>query len=99
VGRYGGEEFVLILPNAQRQAAELACERILKTFRETIHEISPEDNITVTISLGIATHTPESPYPHIADLLHDADEAVYYSKTHGGNQYTHHYAMKAKQPV
>jgi diguanylate cyclase (GGDEF)-like protein len=99
VGRYGGEEFVLILPKAQHEAATMVCERIMKAFRETSHKVSAENDITVTISLGIATHTPESPYPHIADLLHDADEAVYYSKTHGGNQYTHHYAMKAKQPV
>ncbi len=99
VGRYGGEEFVLILPKAQRQTAEMVCERILNAFRETTHEISPEANITVTISLGIATHTPENPYSHIADLLHHADEAGYYSKTHGGNQYTHYYFMKTEQPA
>ena len=99
VGRYGGEEFVLILPKAQRQIAEMVCERILKAFRETTHEISPEDNITVTISLGIATHTPENPYSHIADLLHHADEAGYCAKTHGGNKFTHYYSMKTEQPV
>ena len=97
VGRYGGEEFVLILPKAPQQAAEMVCERILKAFRETTHEISPEESITVTISLGIATHTPEKPYSNVPDLLQHADEAVYYSKTHGGNQYTFYHTMNTKQ--
>jgi diguanylate cyclase (GGDEF)-like protein len=88
VGRYGGEEFVLILPKASQQAAEMVCERILKAFRETTHETSSGQSITVTISLGLATHTPGQPYSNISDLLQDADEAVYYSKGHGGNQCT-----------
>jgi diguanylate cyclase (GGDEF)-like protein len=99
VGRYGGEEFVLILPKASQEAAEIVCERILTAFRNTTHEIAGNCNLTVTISLGIATHTPENPYSHIADLLHHADEAGYYSKTHGRNQSTHYHAMKTVQPA
>lgn len=99
VGRYGGEEFVLILPKAPLQAAEMVCERILKAFRETTHEISPGVSIPVTISLGIATHTPEKPYTNVTDLLHQADEAVYYSKIHGGNQFTFYSTKKSEQPA
>lgn len=99
VGRYGGEEFVLILPKTPQEAGEIVGERILTAFRNTSHEIAEKQNLTVTISLGIATHTPENPYSHIADLLHHADEAVYYSKTHGGNQYTHYHTMKTLQPA
>jgi diguanylate cyclase (GGDEF)-like protein len=97
VGRYGGEEFVLILPKAPGQAAEMVCERILKAFRETTHEISSGHGITVTISLGIATHTPEHPYSNISDLLQDADEAVYYSKAHGRNRCTTSSFIKKEQ--
>ena len=97
VGRYGGEEFVLILPKAPQEGAEMVCERILKSFRETTHETSSGHNITVTISLGIATHTPEKPYPNISDLLQDADEAVYYAKTHGGNRSITSSLFKTKQ--
>jgi diguanylate cyclase (GGDEF)-like protein len=97
VGRYGGEEFVLILPKAPQQPAEMVCERILKAFRETKHETSSGHSITVTISLGIATHTPEQPYSTIADLLQDADEAVYYSKAHGRNRCTTSSFIKTKQ--
>ena len=97
VGRYGGEEFVLILPKASQQGAELVCERILKAFRETPHETPSGNCITVTISLGIATHSPEHSYSCISDLLHDADAAVYYSKTRGGNQFTTSSSIKSKQ--
>jgi diguanylate cyclase (GGDEF)-like protein len=88
VGRYGGEEFVLILPRASQQTAEM---------RETIHETSQGSGITVTISLGVATHSPEHSYSCIADLLQDADEAVYSSKTHGGNRFTTALSPKTKQ--
>jgi diguanylate cyclase (GGDEF)-like protein len=97
VGRYGGEEFVLILPKAPQQPAEMVCERILKAFQETTHETSPGHSITVTISLGIATHTPEQPYSNISDLLQDADEAVYYSKAHGRNRCTTASFIKTEQ--
>jgi diguanylate cyclase (GGDEF)-like protein len=99
VGRFGGEEFVLILPKSATKGAEMVGERILEAFRSTPHEISENQNLTVTISLGLATHTPENPYSSVDDLLHHADEAVYYSKTHGRNQCTSYLAMKAEQPA
>lgn len=97
IGRYGGEEFVLILSNAPQDIGEKVCERILKAFRETTHKASAEDSITVTISLGIATHGPEQAYSTLSDLLRDADEAVYYSKIHGGNRFTTSSFLKAEQ--
>lgn len=40
VGRFGGEEFVLILAESENSGAEMASERILEAFRHTSHEIS-----------------------------------------------------------
>jgi diguanylate cyclase (GGDEF)-like protein len=99
VGRYGGEEFVLILPKTSSSTAEMVCERILTAFRDTTHEIANDQHITVTISLGIATHSPQHPYPNIINLLHAADEAVYHSKTHGGNRYIVYDRIQTEQPV
>ncbi len=99
VGRYGGEEFVLILPKTSSPAAEIVCERILSAFRNTTHEIAKNQNITVTISLGVATHTPDRPYPNITNLLLAADKAVYHSKSHGRNQCTYYETMKVEQLV
>jgi len=87
----------LILPKAPGQAAEMVCERILKAFREATHETSSGHSITVTISLGIATHTPEQPYSNISELLQDADQAVYYSKAHGRNRRTTSSFIKKEQ--
>lgn len=97
VGRFGGEEFVLILPKAPREAADMVCKRILSGFQETLHEVSPGQNITVTISLGFATHSKDHPYANVQDLLKDADEAVYFSKTNGGNQATFASDIQAEQ--
>ncbi len=99
VGRYGGEEFVLILPKAPPEAAEMVCQRIVAGFQETSHEVGSGQQITVTISLGYATLAPDNPYSNVQELLKDADEAVYYSKTHGGNQSTFASNMKVNQPA
>jgi len=99
VGRFGGEEFVLILPKSATSGAKMVSERILEAFRSTPHEIAENQHITVTISLGMATHTPENPYAHVDDLLRHADEAVYHSKTHGRSQCTNYDAMKTELPV
>jgi len=99
VGRFGGEEFVLILPKSGTPGAEMVSERILTAFRNTSHEISENQSLPVTISLGMATHTPDHPYTCVDDLLRHADEAVYHSKTHGGNQCTIHDTIKTEQPV
>ena len=97
VGRFGGEEFVLILTKSSRSGAEMVSERILEAFRKTQHEISKDQSLTVTISLGMATHTPENPYSQVQELLRHADEAVYFSKTHGGNRCSTYEAMKTAQ--
>lgn len=99
VGRFGGEEFVLILPKSPTSGAEMVSDRILTAFRNTLHEISEHEGLTVTISLGMATHTPENPYAQVDELLRHADEAVYHSKTNGGNQCTIYHAMKTELSV
>ena len=99
VGRYGGDEFVLILPRASTSAAKMVCGRIVEGFCDSKFSNLEDPNLRVTISLGIATHSPENPYSSVSHLLQDADKAVYHSKTHDGNQCTHYEAMKTEQPV
>ncbi|MCA9456953.1 MAG: GGDEF domain-containing protein [Nitrospiraceae bacterium] len=99
VGRYGGEEFVLILPKTSSPAAKIVCERILSAFRNTTHEIAKNQKIGVTISLGVATHTPDMPYTNITALLLAADKAAYHSKSHGRNQCTYYEKIRIEQPA
>jgi len=78
--RFGGEEFCVILPNTPIVGAQMVAERIRKTVEDLgiRHEMSTVCP-SVTISLGVATVTPEVDMPSSA-LLEIADEALYEAK-------------------
>jgi two-component system cell cycle response regulator len=84
VGRYGGEEFLLILPGTVLDAAVTFAERL----REKVegHTFSYEGGtITRTMSCGVAS----SPHPKVEDedaLLRAADDALYVAKETGRNR-------------
>jgi len=81
--RYGGEEFVVLLPDAtKRQAAALA-ERLREQFSEACRE-ADESNPWVTISIGVATW-PEDGKTREA-LIRGADTALYSAKRAGRNR-------------
>jgi diguanylate cyclase len=81
ISRYGGEEFVVILPFCNEEDARQIMERIRYTT-ET-HPIVVEDlNINITLSVGIAT----SPVIEAKKLLEEADSALYAAKENGRNQ-------------
>ena len=85
LARFGGEEFVAILPNADgRTAAELA-ERIRKAVEdyEFVFEGKP---LKQTISVGVSENRPA--FKSAADLLDDADHKLYQSKNAGRNRVT-----------
>lgn len=85
VARYGGEEMAVILPNATATAAEDVAERIRCVVEQ--HVIQHDDNqLRVTISLGVANLAPSTPDPDA--LLRNADAALYRSKANGRNRLT-----------
>ncbi len=81
-GRYGGEEFAIILPQADAQAAVVFCERLRKSIAamEVEHE---QQIIQFTISLGIAELTDE--VKTYNDWIEIADKALFQSKSSGRN--------------
>lgn len=81
--RYGGEEFAVILPGTDAEAARKAAERIRVSFQEV--ELAPEPDVRVkaTISLGAAGLQPGDDWEN---LLRRADQALYEAKTGGRNQ-------------
>ncbi|TFG59440.1 MAG: GGDEF domain-containing protein [Nitrospirales bacterium] len=85
VGRYGGEEFLIVLPETPSAGAQDVFHRILETFRQTRHAISSGQQIGVTASIGSAMHSPEHPFATIGHLIHAADQALYEVKHHGRN--------------
>lgn len=82
--RYGGEEFLLILPEVNMEGAIIVAERIRKNLAEEEIVFEGLDIIKVTASLGIATF-PENARSQ-QQLLDMADRALYLSKRMGRNQ-------------
>jgi diguanylate cyclase (GGDEF)-like protein len=79
--RFGGEEFVLLLPEISAEEAMRCCERIREAVRG-IRVFGAEAG--TTISIGVAVHEPKGgPPPSEAALLRVADAALYRAKALG----------------
>jgi len=84
VGRYGGEEFGIVLGGCSPDKAEVLCERIRQAIEAhpfTIHG----QPVKVTLSLGLA-HADPSEDVSETDLIRRADEALYRAKADGRNR-------------
>jgi diguanylate cyclase (GGDEF)-like protein len=82
VFRYGGEEFMVLLPNTGRDAAGLVGERLRMAVLELQHH-EQNQPIELSISIGCATLQPTEGQDQ---LLRRADEALYVAKRNGRNQ-------------
>ena len=80
VGRYGGEEFLILLPNSDLKAAEEQAMRLCKQMRETIITVK-EHKIKVTLSIGVAQLRIDS--EDWQTVLSRADNAMYEAKKKG----------------
>jgi len=80
-GRYGGEEFILILPEtAVDHAVEIAENIRLKLMKIKLDDI---DKTQITASFGVSVYDIANPK---TDLIHEADKALYQAKENGRNQ-------------
>ena len=78
VGRYGGEEFLFVLPNCDRASTIGLAERL----REEVARQKIEQNLQVTVSIGATSREGGEPI-RASELLRQADSALYKAK-HGG---------------
>jgi two-component system, cell cycle response regulator len=83
VGRYGGEEFLIVVPGADMTATLGLAERIRKTF-ESAPIATKEGDIKITASLGVAA-SMEGKRLDSDSVLRLADEALYRAKARGRN--------------
>jgi diguanylate cyclase (GGDEF)-like protein len=75
VGRWGGEEFLVVLPHTDRDAALAVAERVRA---QVAGESAAGDGPAVTVSIGVGLYDPDDPR-----LLGDADAALYAAKGRG----------------
>lgn len=86
-GRYGGEEFVVLLPDTELDGAFLFAERLRKAVQETVVPYGGQ-RIQFTISLGVALL--EDDCQRYEQLIERADAALYDSKESGRNRTSIH---------
>ncbi|MEL7443383.1 MAG: diguanylate cyclase [Pseudomonadota bacterium] len=83
-GRYGGEEFAIILNDSSVEDAKIVAERIRQLAQRLVVEHEGE-SISFTVSLGLAQFSPD--FKGAMAWLECADQALYEAKENGRNQY------------
>ena len=83
LARWGGEEFVAVLPETGRTGASLVAERLCSSIEQTTIEYD-DKSISCTVSIGVAAMEP--PLGTLDETIDLADEAVYRAKAAGRNQ-------------
>jgi diguanylate cyclase (GGDEF)-like protein/putative nucleotidyltransferase with HDIG domain len=84
VGRYGGEEFMIVLPETGPEVASEVAEKLRLLVQRRRFQAGPDLSITVTISIGIAGGQGKT--LRAESLVRDADQAMYAAKSLGRNQ-------------
>jgi diguanylate cyclase (GGDEF)-like protein len=84
VARYGGDEFVVILPYvSSREALPVAEEIRNETYRTVSDLLSAHQLPSLLLSIGVATYPDDA--STAGELIEAADRAMYVIKHHGGN--------------
>lgn len=99
VGRFGGEEFLVFLPQTSQQLAKKVADRIHAGLQNILIKLANEGSLGLSASFGVAgssdvitqqdtlvINNELSVDYHIYRLIEKADKALYYAKTHGRNQ-------------
>lgn len=81
VGRFGGEEFLFVMPECDLEQATIVAERIRQGVAESPVQVGKLE-FAVTVSLGTTCAQPDS-NPSVDDLVRAADQALYRAKREG----------------
>jgi diguanylate cyclase (GGDEF)-like protein len=85
LARYGGDEFLLLLHNTAADDAYVLLQRIMASLRESPGIEVNQQLIKITISIGMASFTPDDKAKSPRQLIEEADKALYQSKKSGRN--------------
>lgn len=83
IARWGGEEFVILMPETRKEEASIAAKRILQSVEE--HKFPAAPDISLTVSIGLAQASDYS-QDDSERVLHAADMAMYEAKRKGRNR-------------
>jgi diguanylate cyclase (GGDEF)-like protein len=84
VGRLGGEEFVIALPNIDKNKLNTLCERMRSAIEELVIYSDTGERVNITISIGISFIQENS--PDLYQLMKQSDVALYKAKNNGRNR-------------
>ncbi len=84
VARFGGEEFVVLLPGADRDSAAIRA-GMLRREIEAMRVTHADQKLSMTVSIGVVTQSMDHE-GHGRDLLQKADQALYMAKSEGRNR-------------
>lgn len=84
--RYGGEEFVIVTPRIDEEGAIRIAERLRQRIETMSVPLNATDDLSVTVSIGIATHNRAHLFETPERMIEAADEALYAAKEGGRNQ-------------
>jgi len=82
LARWGGEEFLLLMPHSILSLAQEGVERIRQTLEQML-VLTDVPSVRLTLSAGIVEHRPGEP---VDTMIERADAALYSAKTHGRNR-------------
>lgn len=83
IGRYGGEEFVILLPNTDRDAGYTIAERLRREISSKEFDVT-RAGIVITISIGLTVARPDEDTTDT--IINRADHALYQAKSSGRNR-------------
>ncbi|MCD6185778.1 MAG: GGDEF domain-containing protein, partial [Deltaproteobacteria bacterium] len=87
IGRYGGEEFLVVLPETDIDGACFLAERLRKIISEMVIPMNGKD-ISITASFGVAelNHEMTNPEHAYEEVLNEVDQYLYQAKNGGRNR-------------
>ncbi|HEX2166024.1 MAG TPA: GGDEF domain-containing protein, partial [Longimicrobiales bacterium] len=85
LGRYGGEEFMALLPETCIDDAAVFVERVRREVARRPFEIGGDEPLKMTLSAGVATY-PHETIADVESLVRHADQALYTAKETGRNR-------------
>jgi diguanylate cyclase (GGDEF)-like protein len=82
LAKYGGDEFLLILPQTRKEGAEVVADRVRQRVAD--HVFFPLESGAMTCSIGVATYPEDGDQPEV--LIAAADQALFAAKRQGRNR-------------